>query len=56
VNEHTHDEDGRTNKSEEINVSNRTAKIKSLTIGNGRKGTRQRAKCRWFKSECMIWK
>jgi hypothetical protein len=42
VNEHTHDEkDSRTKKNEEIFVSNRTAKRKSLTTGNGRKGTRQ---------------
>jgi hypothetical protein len=49
MNEHTHDEkESRANKNEEINVSNRTAKRKSLKIGNGRKGTRQRAECRWF--------
>lgn len=42
MNEHTHDEDSRANKNKEINVSNRTAKRKSLTIGNGRKETRQR--------------
>lgn len=55
MNERTHDKDSRTNKNKEINVGNRTAKRKSLTIGNGRMGTRQRAECRWFISECMIW-
>jgi hypothetical protein len=56
VNEHTHDEkDSRTNKNEEINVSQRRAKRKNLTTRNARKGTRQRAECRWFKTECMIW-
>ena len=56
MNVHTHDEkESRTNKNEEINVSN-TATRKSLTIRNGRKGTRQTVECSWFNSECMIRK